>query len=297
MRYPIRFMLLLLLLSVIVVLPVQADDDEPLQVTVSILPQQYFVERIGGDHVAVNVMVQPGEFPGTYEPTAQQLIDLSESVAYFSIDVPFERAWLDRFADANPDMLMVDTTQNIQRVGMQDHGTDLPDDYETPENPDVHIWLSPELVAVQAETIYEALAELDPDNETVYRENLDAFLEDIAALQDEINATLDGVENRNFIVFHPAWGYFAGEFGLTMIPIEVGGLEPSARELADLIKQAQDLDVSVIFAQPEFSSESAETIADQIGGEVMLISPLNPDWLENMRSVAATFANVLNAQS
>lgn len=299
MRHFARVSLLLLILSFIMVLPVQAQaqDDDVLQVTVSILPQQYFVERIGGDLVSVNVMVLPGESPATYEPTAQQLTALSESAAYFSIGVPFENAWLDRIADVNPDMLMIDTTHGIQRIGMQDHGTDLPADYATPENPDPHVWLSPELVAVQADNIYQFLAALDPANRDFYRENLEAFLADIADLQTNIHETLEGVENRSFIVFHPAWGYFADEFGLTMIPIEVGGLEPSARELADLIQQAQDLDVSVIFAQPEFSTESAETIADQIGGEVMLISPLNPDWLENLRNVAATFAEVLGTQS
>jgi zinc transport system substrate-binding protein len=297
MRHFSRFTLLLLLLSFLIVLPVQAQDDDLLQVTVSILPQQYFVERIGGDRVAVNVMVQPGESPGTYEPTAQQLIALSESAAYFSIGVPFERAWLDRIADVNPNMLMVDTTHGIQRVGMQDHGADLPDDYVTPEKPDPHVWLSPELVAVQANNIFQFLAALDPANRDFYRENLDAFLADIADLQTDIHETLDGVENRSFIVFHPAWGYFADEFGLTMIPVEVGGQEPSARELADLINQAQGLNVSVIFAQPEFSTTAAQTIADEIGGEVMLISPLNPNWLENMQNVATIFADVLSAQS
>jgi len=180
---------------------------------------------------------------------------------------------------------------------MGDHGAELPADYETPPNADPHIWLSPALVAQQADTIYQFLAALDPANRAFYRENLDAFLADITALQDDIQATLDGVENRNFIVFHPAWGYFADEFGLTMIPVEVGGQEPSASELADVIRQAQDLNVTVIFAQPEFSTTAAETIASQIGGEVMLISPLNPNWLENMRNVAATFAEVLGAQA
>jgi len=295
MRNLIRVFVLVAL--ILLVLPAEAQDDQPIQVTVSILPQQYFVERIGGDRVVVNVMVQPGESPSTYEPTAQQLTALSESAAYFSIDVPFERAWLDRIAAANPDMLMVATTHGIRRVGISDHAIDLPDDYETPANADPHIWLSPALVAVQADTIYQFLAALDPVNRAFYRENLDAFLADIAVLQADIRATLDGVENRSFIVFHPAWGYFADEFDLTMIPVEIGGQEPSARELADLIQQAQDLNVSVIFAQPEFSTTAAQTIADQIGGEVMLISPLNPNWLENMRNVAATFADVLSVQS
>jgi len=95
------------------------------------------------------------------------------------------------------------------------------------------------------------------------------------------------------MVFHPAWGYFGDDFELEMIPIEVGGQEPSAAELADLMATAEAEDIQVIFAQPEFSTRDAETIADEIGGEVLLISPLAPDWLANMRHVASAFAEAL----
>ena len=95
------------------------------------------------------------------------------------------------------------------------------------------------------------------------------------------------------MVFHPSWGYFARDFGLEQIPVEVGGQEPSAQELAELIARAKEENIRIIFAQPELSTQDAETIAKEIGGEVLLVSPLSPDWLENLREVAQTFAEAL----
>jgi zinc transport system substrate-binding protein len=253
-----------------------------LTITVSILPQKFFVERIGGERVAVDAMVLPGESPATYEPQPAQLRALSEADAYVSIGVPFERAWLQRIASANSGMLMVDTTEGIDRVGGA-------------ENPDPHIWLSPGLVKTQVRTIYEGLVALDPAHEAVYRANLDAFIAEINALDAGIREALADVERRKFMVLHPSWGYFARDYGLEMIAVEVGGQEPSAAELAELVLRAKRENIQVVFAQPEFSTRAAETIAAEIGGRVLLISPLAEDWLENMRKVAETLAEVLGS--
>ncbi len=263
--------LVLLLLAGCQATPTSQADG--LTVTVSIIPQQYFVERIGGTYVKVNVMVLPGANPATYEPRPEQLAALSQSSAYFSIGVPFEDAWLDKIAAANPKMLLVDTAQGIQRM---DH--------------DPHIWLSPRLVKIQAATICQALVRLDPDHQADYQANLDRFLADIDALDADLHQTLDGVTRRKFMVFHPSWGYFARDYGLEQIPVEVGGQEPSAVELAALIEQAKANDIHVIFAQPEFSTRSAQTIANEINGQVVLISPLALDWADNLRKVAQAIA-------
>jgi len=276
----------------------QRTTPEPtgaLNVMVSILPQKYFVERIGGEYVSVNVMVQPGASPATYEPKPEQLAALSEAGAYVSIGVPFEQAWLDRIAAANPDMLIVDTTRGIERMPVAAHHHHGEEHHEgEPENPDPHIWLSPRLVKTQAQTIYEALVQLDPEHKGVYQANLEDFLADIDTLDADIRATLAGVKNRKFMVFHPSWGYFARDYDLEMIPVEVGGQEPSAAELAELIAEAREKGIQVIFAQPQFSTRAAETIAQEIGGEVLLLDPLAEDWLDNMRQVADTFAEVLS---
>jgi zinc transport system substrate-binding protein len=271
--------------------------DGKLDVVVSIVPQRYFVERIGGDYVTVSVMVEPGNSPVTYEPKPEQLKALSGAVAYFSIGAPFENVWLIKIAGANRDMMMVDTIANIERMPMRaHHHHDEEGEKEEKHQEgalDPHVWLSPELVKVQSQAIYEALAQLDPAHKDAYEANLDAFIADIDALEADVKATLSGLKSNKFMVFHPAWGYFALDFRLEQIPIEVGGQEPSAQELAHLIEEAKEEGIQVVFAQPEFSTEDAETIAQEIGGEVLLISPLAPDWLDNMRQVAQAFADVL----
>ncbi|MGK7908421.1 MAG: zinc ABC transporter substrate-binding protein [Synechococcus sp.] len=273
------------------------DDDSRLQISVSIVPQKYFVERVGGDSVSVNVMVEPGDEPHTYEPKPEQLRMLSFADAYMRIGVEFEDAWMDRISAANSEMAIVDLTEGIQRMpiaGHHHHDGEETKHADEIENPDPHIWLSPKLVKVQAKTIFEALVQLDPDNESEYRTNLERFLSEIDILDADISKALVGVKQRKFMVFHPAWGYFARDYDLEMLPIEVGGTEPSASELAALIAEAREEEIRVIFAQPELSSRDAETIAREIDGEVLLISPLEYDWLENMRNIAETFAEVLD---
>lgn len=268
---------------------------EQLGITVSILPQKYFVERVGGNRVNVNVMVGSGDNPHTYEPKPEQMRALSTAAAYFSIGVDFEDAWLERIVAAKPDMLLVDTIADIERMPLTAHHHEEPEHAETAEHEglDPHVWTSPELVKQQARTIYAALAQLDPAHAAEYKTNLEAFVADIETLQAEIRATLAGLDNRQFMVFHPSWGYFARDFGLEQIPVEIGGQEPSAAELAELISTAREAHIKVIFAQPELSQRTAETIAREIDGRVLLISPLAPDWLQNMRNVAAAFADVL----
>lgn len=286
--------------------PKSTETTEKLDITVSILPQKYFVERIGGDNVNVNVMVEPGASPATYEPKPQQLRSLSEAEAYMSIGVPFEKAWMDRIQAANSKMPIVDTTEGIDLLPMvahhhhgeeehmhQDHDSE---DHDS-ENLDPHIWVSPQLVKLQAQTIYQALVELDPNRQSEYQASLQQFLADIDALDAEIRQNLAGVSNRKFMVFHPSWGYFARDYNLEMISIEIGGQEPSAAELAELIAEAKEEGIRVIFVQPEFSDQAAETIANQIGGEVLKISPLEVNWLENLRNVSQTFGQVLSFES
>jgi len=293
----------------------QASDK--LTVSVSILPQKYLVERIGGELVNVNVMVGPGESPHSYEPKASQMTALSDSAAYFSIGVEFEDAWMDRIASANPEMEIIDLTQGINQIPSvgehsheedADHEEHTDDDHEHDEEEgeeghhdetehademDPHIWTSPANGAVMAGIIADTLVTLDPDNAETYRENLDGFLSDIAQLQQDITTALEDLDTRKFIVFHPAWGYFAQEFDLEQIPIEVAGNEPSAAELAGLITEAKEENITVIFAQPEFSTRSADYIASEIGGKVVLISPLAENWLDNLNNVAQTFSEEL----
>ena len=266
-----------------------------LDVTVSILPQKYFVERIGGDVVNVNVMVAPGEEPHTFEPQPSQMQALSTSQVYFTIGVEFENAWLNKFKDANPNLQFVDSSAGIEKITISgDEHTSAEAGTDAHGDLDPHIWLSPANVKIIAQTIASALSDMDREHDAIYQNNLDAFLQDIDSLDQEISSSLKSLPSRQFITFHPAWGYFARDYNLEQIAIEVGGNEPSAAELADLISFARQHDIHFIFAEPEFSTKSAETIAQDIGGEVILISPLEENWIENMNLIAKSLNQVLH---
>jgi len=276
-----------------------------LQVTVSLLPQAYFVERIGGDLVWVNVMVGPGEEAHTYEPKPEQMKALSESTLFFSIGIEYEQSWLPRFADINPELLLIDSAEGIERIEESephshdegdDHGEetedhDNDDDHDQELGLDPHVWLSPSNGKIIAENVYSALISVSPENTAFFTSNYEELIADIDALQSRITAALSGLTQRNFMVYHPAWGYFANEFGLTQIAVQTGGTDPSASELAEIIDLALTENISVIFVQPTFNAANARTIAQEVNGEVVLVDPLARDWLANLEIVANAFGN------
>jgi zinc transport system substrate-binding protein len=272
-------------------------NEKIINITVSILPQKYFVEKIGGDRVKINVMVKPGASYHTYEPLPQQLREISQAQAYITIGDAFENAWLDKIKSANPKMLIVDSTKGINKIEISDHDhhneEEKHDDNDSEKNLDPHVWLSPQLVKIQAQNIYQILSQLDPENQEEYQTNLDKFITEIEQLDQQIKNNLAEIKNRKFMVFHPSWGYFAREYNLEQIPIEVGGQEPSASELANLISLAKQENIKVIFAQPEFSDKSAKTIAQEINGKVLLISPLAENWADNLLKISEVFADSL----
>ena len=276
-----------------------ADDSNPAQemltITVSIPPQKYFVERIGGDFVRVNVMSPPGADPHSYEPKPEQMRALSNSAAYYTIGVEFEQTWMERIQSANPQMLIVDSTTGIERLPVPTHLNENNSDHtphpaEETQGLDPHVWTSPRLAKIIAQNIYQSLADLDAAHQPEFQKNLQALNLDIDLLDASIRHTLQGEQNAAFLVFHPSWGYFAQEYGLQQIAVEIGGQEPSPQELAQVIDTAKKQNIHIIFAQPEFSDKTAQTIAHEIQGKVLMISPLAEDWMTNLQAVADAFA-------
>lgn len=270
-----------------------------LNVAVSIPPQAHFVETIGGEHVDVQVMVPANAEPFTYEPTPRQMTSLSRAELYFSIGVPFEKGWLPRFRSANPEMTVIDTVATIERRAMVAHAGHGHDEHdrdavdETARDP--HVWLSPPLVRLQAETIRDALIDAAPEQAADFHRGYRQLAEQINTLDTAILDALSGIDPdaRRFLVFHPAFGYFGATYGLEQMPIEVEGKEPGPRELARIIEQARDHHIRVIFIEPQFAQGAARTIAREIDGDVLTLDPLARDWPAGMRAIAATLAEAL----
>ncbi|MBW2709646.1 MAG: zinc ABC transporter substrate-binding protein [Deltaproteobacteria bacterium] len=275
--------------------PIPALAEKKLNVVASILPQEYFVKKIGGDRVNVSVMVLPGANPATYEPKPRQMVNLAQAQVYFAIGVPFEANWLPKFAKTNPDMAIVATQSGITKIpmkagGHRHHETDHGHETISAGAKDPHIWLSPPLVMVQAKNILDGLVKADPEGQIVYEANYKAFFEELKALNMAIRKILQTTgQNTRFMVYHPSWGYFAQSYGLEQIPIELEGKKPSPKRLLELIKEARKDGIKVIFVQPQFSEKSAETIAAAIGGKVIFADPLAEDWKNNLLQVAEKF--------
>jgi zinc transport system substrate-binding protein len=259
-------------------------------VVVTIVPQADFVEAVGGERVNVIVMVPPGADPHTYEVNPSQLVQVSNAKMYAKVGsgVEFELTWMDKLITQNKNMLVVDCSKGIPliRATEDENGTVSGETYL---GSDPHIWLSPPNVKIMVENIYQGLIQLDPGGEMYYTQNKDEYLAKLDNLDRDIRAGLAGIKNRRFIVFHPAWGYFAKEYGLEQLAIEIGGKEPSARDIANLVKLAKENNIKVIFASPQFNPQSAEIIAKEIGGRVVFIDPLAKDYIGNMRLVLDGF--------
>jgi len=263
-------------------------------VTVSIIPQKYFVEQIAKELVTVNVMVGAGSSPHTYEPKPAQMKMLANSDAYFSIGDGFEKAWLPKFKSSNPHMLMVDSIKGIQKIAMSGHHHEgEKKGHEVPEELDPHVWLDPMLVKIQARNILDALSSLYPLHVKTFEQNYDEFIRSIDTLDATIQASLKEVTSRTFIVFHPSFGYFAARYHLEQLPIEVSGKEAKPNELATIIKEAKEENAKVVFVSPQFSQKSAQTIAKQINGKVLTIDPLAYEWHENLLNIAKIFQSAL----
>jgi zinc transport system substrate-binding protein len=264
-----------------------AEETDKYTVFTSILPQEYFVEQIGGDRVEVQALVTPGSSPATYEPTPRQMAALSGAKLFFRIGVPFEKVLVPKIAETKG-LRIVDTRKGITLRGMKAR-------HHKSKN-DPHIWLNPRLVKAQARTITDALIEVDPAGQATYENNLAAFIQELDALDAHLIEALAPVKGKTLMVFHPAWGYFADAYGLKQEPIEVEGKEPSGQQLARIIELAKDEGVRVIFVQPQFSKRSAMRIAEAIGGAVVQINPLARDYLNNLERVAAAVREALQKQ-
>ncbi len=289
------------------------DAPDHVRVFVTIPPQAQFVERVGGDRVEVGVLVQPGQSPHTYEPTPRQMTALSEADVYFLVGVPFEDVLRRRIRSANPDMKMVDTGLGVRLRTMEhdhhhhehaDHGHhhddqeahNAPhhdDDHDHGEQKDPHTWLDPANVRIMAGHIADALAELDPEHEAFYRANLAELVAELDRLDARIRESLEGVEQREILVYHPAFGYFADRYDLRQVPIEIEGKEPGPRAVGELISFARERDIRVVFVQREISSRTAEVVAREIGGRVVPLDPLARDYIGTMEGIAQAFAETL----
>jgi len=266
-------------------------ETKKINIVVSILPLAEFTEKIGGERVHVSVMVPPGATPHTYEPTPGQFVEVSKAKMYVKVGSPidFEVVWFDKIRSMNTSMVICDASQGLELV--QDEHVHADDNHQRSYDP--HVWLSVKNARIMVKNIYTSIIVIDSTNKAYYAKNLEKYLSGLDSLDGEIAQLLSAKLHRTFMVYHPAWTYFARDYNLTQIPVESQGKQPTAKNIQRLIKDARTNNIKCIFASPQFNRESAEVIAREIGGRVMFIDPLEKSFISNMKAVAQLLSETL----
>ncbi len=305
---PIRKIAPIITIIVIAVLAVgitavqQDDPFEEADVAVTIPPQAEHVEELSDD-LEVLVMIPPGEDPHHYEPEPERLQRLGTVDAYYKLGsgMEFEAEHMETLKEQNPEMEIIDSSEGIELIDIEhdhDHNDHEDDhnhndhDHDHEEGKDPHIWMSPNNTMTMINNLKEGLVEEFPNKEEI-QNNADDYLNEWEELHGEIENDLKPHENKTFMIYHPSMGYFAQDYNLNQMAIEIGGEEPGTQDLQNLIDRAKEENISTVFVSPQFPKEDAETIATEIDGEVQQINPLEKEHLSNLTEISQTLSDSL----
>jgi zinc transport system substrate-binding protein len=264
-----------------------AEASEKSKISVTIPPQAYFAEQIGGEFVDVSVLIEPGRSPETFEPSVKQMAALSETDGYIPIGLPFETVLTNKLKELMPQSkifyCLPDAVRNRLVYPMQNRREHLNHDHG---EPDPHVWLDPIIAKIICKNICNILQNVDSNHTDYFENNLRSINHDLDSINSYIAARLQPYKGREFFVFHPAFGYFARRYELIQTSVEFEGKEPGAKQLAELIDRAKKKNIRTVFVQKQFSQKSARAIADAINGDVASIDPLEYDYLNNLINIA-----------
>jgi zinc transport system substrate-binding protein len=267
---------ILLILALILSCTDNTINEQKPVITVSIIPQKYFIQQIAGNKYEINVMVPPGASPATYDPAPAVLKQLNKSSAYFRIGyIGFENNWMNKLESVNKTMQIFDLSSGINCITNEQHQSG-PEQHIY--NIDPHTWLSPKSAKIIGYNIYDALKMLDPADSLFYRENYLNFMQDIDTLDSLIIKSFSSLSHRKFFIYHPALTYFARDYKLVQIPIEYEGKSPSPVHLKQLINLAKEENIKAILIQEQFDAENAKILAKEIHGQIIKINPLDENW-------------------
>ena len=275
-----------------------AGQDEKLRVMVGVPPLADLVRKVGGRHVHVDILADNGQDPHTFSPSPVQMKALSKANILLTVGMPFEETLVHKLRDTGIAITIVDASSGIEKLGIEHHdheeeslpaegegeGEDNHDHHDHDSDP--HVWLAPYSIKVQLDNIERALAKAVPGQAAAFAENLEAAKSQLALAHGQIAGKLKPFAGREFFVFHPAFGYFAHQYDLEQIAIEIGGHSPTPKEMIGFLAVAKEADIKVIFVQPQFDPRSAEVIATELGAKVAILNPLAPEVIDNLHAIA-----------
>jgi len=257
-------------------------------ISVSILPQKFFVEQIAGNFFDINVILPPGSSAEDYEPTPKQIMDVSNSTIFFYVGhLGFEKSWLNRMAEIAPKVSYISCSKGIDllRDGCEhDSGEPVPESQT--QGTDPHIWTSPENVKIISGTICSQLSATYPGQKKIFENNLNIFKSKIDTLDNFIRQTFNDSIKSSFMIFHPALAYFARDYHLIQHSIEYDGKSPSTAHMKKMVDIARSEKINSVFIQSQFETAKAEAIAKEIGASIIPVDNLAENWLAEMYSLA-----------
>lgn len=262
--------------------PKPVQSDKPI-IAVTIVPQETFVRAVCGDLADIVTLVPPGSSPENYEPTPDIMQQLEQASLYFSVGVPVETAYI--LSSIKHTVKVVPLAEEAAAV--------YPDRFFAEGERDPHIWLSPKRAKVMVSAIARELAVLDPGNAAAYQQNAAEYLAQLDDLDTQLKSTFQNVQVKKFVVFHPAFGYFADDYGLVMYALEEEGKEATAQHMQEVIDLAKSENIKAIFYQSEIDSRQSAAFAEEIGGKTIRLEPLSADYINNLKAMANLMAEVL----
>lgn len=277
----------LLTITTFILLSISLEAREVPSILVSIAPYKLFVEKIAGDTVTVNLMVPAGASAHTYEPTPKQMLAASKAAAWFCIGESFENRAVPALKAHHPEMAIIDLRQGVDMINA---------DPETgcccchANSQDLHIWLSPRQVEIQARTIALALSKLFPENAARYQQGLGQLIAELTSLNTEINTTLQPLKNRLIMVSHPAYAYFCRDYHLKQMSIEFEGKDPTPQQLTNTLYRAREANIKKVYIQMQYNNKGARLFARELGAEVVMLDPYSEHYFDSMRKIAKQFA-------
>lgn len=260
-----------------------SQKEEQNVITVSIIPQKYFVELLAGNNYAINVMIPPGASPASYEPSPKQMKDLDASGIYLAVGhLGFEKAWLPRLEKNHPKLKIIDTSSGIPLITEEHQDGEVHEDGHHHHGTDPHIWMSPKQAKQMVHNLASGLILHDNACKDLIIQNRDSLLTVLDTMDSLFTVSLEQLENKKFIIFHPALTYLARDYGLEQISMEFEGKEPSPAHLKKIVDRARAENIRVLFIQKEFDVENATQLAKEIDGQLIRIDPLAANWEEQM---------------
>lgn len=273
---------------------ISSAEETPL-VIVPVAPYEYLFEKVGGDHIEVRSLVGEGDDAHSYNPTPKQVAEMTTATLLCSGELGFESNYFVKVGDGKDAPLPVDLLEGLDLLeGHCDHpshkdGAD-PDEHHDHDHEalnDPHIWLSPKILSNRADFVAGVLKKiLPPEASPEIETNAAAFKQELAEVDVELSQSLAPLKGKRFYVYHGAFAYFARDYGLEQVAIELGNRKPTPKQLAGIVEKATEDGIQLVFVQPQFDQSSAKALAEAIDGKVATLDPLKKDVISNLRMIA-----------